>query len=153
MLYLIRHADALDADDDTIRPLSEKGRKQVRALARFLSAKGVFAPNDVWHSTLVRARETAELLAEEMKLKAPLHEMPDLRPEDDPAAAARRIRQVRQPLAIVGHEPHLSALAALLVTGVAERPTFVFKKSAVLALEPAGPYWLVHWHLSPDLIA
>jgi phosphohistidine phosphatase len=113
----------------------------------------MFQPEEVWHSALVRARETAQLLAQQLRLPAPLHEMPDLRPEDDPQAAARRIRQAHRPLAIVGHEPHLSALASLLVVGAAEPPAFVFKKSAVLALEPDGRHWLVRWHLSPELLA
>lgn len=153
MLYLIRHAHALDAEEDAIRPLSDRGRKQVRSLARFLGTTGIFQPEDVWHSALVRARETAQLLAQQLKLAAPLHEMPDLRPEDDPVATARRIKLVRRPLAIVGHEPHLSALSSLLVVGAAEPPAFVFKKAAVLALEPAGTHWMVRWHLSPELLA
>lgn len=153
MLYLVRHADALDAEDDFSRPLSERGRKQVRALARFLQTGAGFQPEDIWHSGLVRARETAQLLAQQLELAAPLHEMPDLRPEDHPTATVRRLKLVRRPLAIVGHEPHLSALASLLVAGAAEPPVFVFKKSAVLALDPGGTHWVVRWHLSPELLA
>jgi phosphohistidine phosphatase len=153
MLYLVRHAHALDAEEDSLRPLSDRGRKQVKALSRFLQANGMFQPEDIWHSALVRARETAQLLAQQLKLSAPLHEMPDLRPEDDPHATARRIKQAQRPLAIVGHEPHLSALASLLVVGAMEPPAFVFKKSAVLALEPGGEHWMVRWHLSPELLA
>ena len=36
MLYLVRHAHALDADVDETRPLSDKGRRQIMALARFV---------------------------------------------------------------------------------------------------------------------
>lgn len=152
MLYLVRHAHALDAEDDAVRPLSDRGRKQVRALARFLDESDAFQPEDIWHSGLVRARETAQLLAGQLKLAAPLHEMPDLRPEDDPTATVRRLKLVRRPLAIVGHEPHLSALASLLVAGATEPPAFVFKKCCALALEPAGTHWMVRWHISPDLL-
>jgi len=35
-LYFLRHADALDGDDDAVRPLSPHGKNQARGLARFL---------------------------------------------------------------------------------------------------------------------
>jgi phosphohistidine phosphatase len=152
MLYLVRHAHALDGDEDFSRPLSERGRAQVVALARFLRGRGAFQPREVWHSPLRRAQETAQLLVEQLDLRAARTEMPDLRPEDEPAAVARRLKLVRHPLAIVGHEPHLSALASLLVLGTTQRPAFVMKKCGVLALEPAGPLWLVHWQLTPELL-
>lgn len=41
-LYLIRHAHALDGDDDAARPLSPKGRKQVRKLAGLLQDADAF---------------------------------------------------------------------------------------------------------------
>ena len=153
MLYLVRHAHALDAEADEARPLSDRGRRQIVALARFLRGKGVFTPEEFWHSPLVRARDTALLLDRELQFGAPLHEMPDLRPEDDPRATMRRLKKARRPLAIVGHEPHLSALASLLVAGETEPPAFVFKKCAVVALEPNGDKWMVRWHLTPELLA
>ncbi|HUR57242.1 MAG TPA: histidine phosphatase family protein [Opitutaceae bacterium] len=153
MLYLVRHAHAIDGEVDPARPLSERGQKQVAALARFLGPSGAFRPEEMWHSPLVRSRETAHSLALLLKMPLPLREMPDLRPEDDPAATMRRLRLVRRPLAIVGHEPHLSALASLLVTGETEPPAFVFKKCTALMLEPNGDAWLVRWQISPELLA
>lgn len=152
MLYLVRHAHAVEAEKNPHRPLSDRGRKQVKTLARFLRASGTFTPMEIWHSPLLRSVETARLLAEELQLKITLCEMPDLRPEDDPGDTVRRLRHVQRPTAIVGHEPHLSALASHLVTGVSDRPAFVMKKSAVLALEPGDGHWLVRWHLSPELL-
>lgn len=153
MLYLVRHAHALDAEVDPARPLSERGRQQVATLARFLQPSGAFRPEEMWHSPLLRSRETAESLALHLKLGAPLRVMPDLQPEDDPAAIVRRLKVVRRPLGIVGHEPHLSALASLLVAGEMEPPAFVFRKCAVLALEPNGEFWMVRWLISPELFA
>ena len=43
-LYLIRHAHALAEEIDPDRPLSPKGRAQIKKLARFLQAKSAFAP-------------------------------------------------------------------------------------------------------------
>ena len=35
-IYLVRHAHAIDGEDDDARPLSAKGRKQIRRVAAFL---------------------------------------------------------------------------------------------------------------------
>lgn len=153
MLYLVRHAHALDAEIDPARPLSERGRRQVASLAGFLEVSGAFRPEEIWHSPLVRARETAQLFALELKLQAPLREMPDLQPEDDPAATVRRLKVVRRPVAIFGHEPHLSGLASLLAAGVLQPRAFVFKKCAVLMLESGEGNWKVRWQISPELLA
>ena len=152
-LYLIRHAHALDGADDAARPLSGKGRTQVKRLASFLRASGAFAPEEIWHSPLVRARQTAELLAERLKLDAPRREVTGLAPMDDPRVIAQRLAREKRALALVGHDPHMSALASLLVAGAMERPVFELKKCSMLALEHTAGCWLVRWHVSPELLA
>jgi phosphohistidine phosphatase len=152
-LYLIRHAHAVDADEDPERPLSKRGVEQVESLASFLRRSRLFLPAEFWHSSLARSRQTTELLSQRLRLEVPHTLMPDLEPEDDPRAAARRIKAVAHSLAIVGHEPHLSMLATLLVVGKMEFPVFVMKKCSALALEGEGAHWSVRWHVSPDLIA
>jgi phosphohistidine phosphatase len=151
-LYLVRHAHALDAEENPERPLSKRGWKQVRALAKFLRETGAFDAAEIWHSPLARSRETAEGLAERLKLAAPLQEVTGLTGEDDPRAIAERIEALEQPAAIVGHEPHLSALASLLVAGEAEPPAFVLKKCAALRLDRVEDRWAVRWLISPELL-
>ena len=152
-VYLIRHAHAVGADVDAMRPLSPRGREQVHALADFLAPSGVFQPAEFWHSPLERSRQTAELLARRLQLDLPRLLMADLEPESDPQAAARRLRETMHDVAVVGHEPHLSALATLLIGGKAGLPVFVMKKCAVLALEGIDVHWSVRWHISPELLA
>lgn len=153
LLYLIRHADAIDLADDDARPLSKKGRHQIEELGKFLRASGAFHVEEMWHSPLVRARETAELLAAETKLKPAFREHRELVPEASPAAIVRRLGAGPATLALVGHQPHLSSLASLLVTGTSDWTVFSMMKAAVLALEPAGGgRWSVRWHVSPEII-
>ena len=152
MLYLIRHAEARNSAPDDLRPLTPLGHAQVGRLAGFLRGAGAFRPAEVWHSPLVRARETAAGLHRELGLKVPLREVPGLRPEDDPEVLQADLGGLRTSLALVSHEPFLSSLASLLVTGSAEPPRFLMKKTGVLALEPAGRFWVVCWHLDPDLL-
>ena len=152
-LWLVRHAHAREADDDAARPLSQRGCRQVRTLAKFLATSRPVQPAEIWHSPLLRARQTAQLLTKFLRLAAPLIETAGLAPFDDPRIVARRINPLRRDVAIVGHEPHLSALASLLVAGSAAPPAFALKKCAVLALERAPASWVVRWQVSPELLA
>lgn len=151
-LYLIRHAHALDGDNDAARPLSPKGRKQVRALGRLLREAEAFEAVEIWHSSLRRAGETAAALAARLKTKARLVEMGGLRPGDAGDSILRKLNELRRPVAVVGHEPHLSALASLLVVGKAAPSRFVLKKCAALRLDKVDGVWAVRWHISPELI-
>lgn len=152
-LYLVRHAHAVDAAENADRPLSTRGRKQVRTLAAFLKRSGAFDCAEVWHSPLARSRETAERLVKALKLRAKLVEVGGLEGDDDPTLIAARLRTRRQPLAIVGHEPHLGGLASLLVAGAIEPPRFIVKKCAVIALDRADGAWAVRWQVSPKIVA
>ncbi|MBC7367600.1 MAG: phosphohistidine phosphatase SixA [Undibacterium sp.] len=157
-LYLIRHAHALAVEEDAGRPLSAKGHAQVKQLAKFLRAKAAFAPGEIWHSPLARSRQTARLLAAALAPTAKIAEMAGLEPVNPPRTVAARLKPVRHDLAIVGHEPHLSLLAALLVTGAATPDIFKLRKAAVLCLDrdsAAAPTsrWRVRWLLGPELLA
>lgn len=154
LLYLIRHAEAADIVPDEARPLTAHGRHQVASLAQFLQRSEDFRPAVVWHSPLVRARETAQLLLRELSLSTPLREVPNITPDDDPRELMPTLSAHLPPLAVVGHEPYLSALASLLVAGTTYPVVFAMKKGAVLALE-RGPNnrWIVRWHVEPDLFA
>jgi len=160
-LYLMRHSHALADKDDAHRALSAEGRDTTRQVGEFLRAGGTLAGlHAVWHSPLLRARETAELLVKALGVDALRVETPGLLPEDDPAAMADRLERLDQTVMLVGHEPQLSALATLLVRGKVKPVGFDFKKSAVLALEKAGgrhkksgrSRWQVAWFLAAELL-
>lgn len=151
-IFLVRHAHALDGKDDEVRPLSAKGRKQIRQVAAFFRDNGRLDAREFWHSPLVRARDTAQGLVRELGQRAKRVEVAGLRPEDKPAVFAKRLNAVRRSVAVVGHEPHLSALASLLVAGRARPVLFEFKKCAVVCLEKTGRHWVVRWQVAPGLL-
>ncbi|MGA2016004.1 MAG: histidine phosphatase family protein [Opitutaceae bacterium] len=146
MIYLIRHADAVSAEDDPERPLSAKGREQVGAVCAILRDGARFSPAQFWHSPLARSRETAELLAQGLGLSSPLVLTPGLEPEDNPGVIAAVLDREGRDIAVVGHEPHLGALAALMTSGTdgAAMP-FPFAKAGVLALSRRGRGWRAQW--------
>ena len=161
-VFLVRHAHAVSEEQNAARPLSERGQSEVRRLAAFFRTNGAFAPGQIWHSPLLRARETAERLSADLELEAALVETADLRPEDEPEEIARRLSALSLPssLAIVGHEPHLSALASLLVRGRIKPALVDMKKGAVLALrrtedvhkKTGEPRWEICWMVVPGLL-
>jgi phosphohistidine phosphatase len=61
--YFLRHADALEGADDFARPLSPRGTGEAREIGRFLKRAAVNF-DSVYSSPLVRARETAERVAQ-----------------------------------------------------------------------------------------
>ncbi len=139
-ILLIRHADAGDADarlwpDDSLRPLSDRGRKRHRRVAKRLKRQQL-APTLLFASPWLRAWQTALLTAECADGPAPvacpaLAEAPSLR-----ALAAAIGRPAEEAIvALVGHEPWMGQLASLLLTGDARRLTIRFTKSGVLGLE------------------
>lgn len=151
-LYLIRHAHAIDGDDDAARPLSPKGRKQINRLSKVLLNAKAFDAVEIWHSPLRRAKQTGLVLATRLKSKAKLCEVAGLTPDDAPDSLLGKIDRLTRPVAIIGHEPHLSALASLLVAGRAAPPCFKLKKCAIVRLDCSGDGWAVRWHISPELL-
>lgn len=115
-LFLVRHAHALPvgsggAHTDAERPLSDQGRARFSSAVRTLEALGVrFAR--VEHSPLLRAVQTAELLAP--LAEGPMVENRGLTEEPDKRFLADL---GTDRTALVGHEPYLSQLLALLAFG------------------------------------
>ena len=118
-------------------------------MAAWLRRGKLFEAREVWTSPLVRARVTAEFLVAGLSGKRKLTIVTGLEPAANPAAMAKRLHAVRRPVAVVGHEPHLSALATLLLVGPRAAPAVVLKKGAVLALERTGRHWAVRWLAGP----
>lgn len=161
-LYLVRHAHAVSEEENRQRPLSERGREQVRTLAGFFRANHRFTPAFVWHSPLLRARETAELFLSSLGSDAALVETPGLCPDDSPAETAARIAAISSAvnIAIVGHQPHLGDLVSVLLGQKPGTAPVDIRKASVLALERTPEKvkkgerctWVIEWHVSAELL-
>jgi phosphohistidine phosphatase len=145
-LYLVRHGLAEQRGDawpdDARRPLTEEGIARMRKAARGLARLDV-AIDIVLTSPLVRAKQTAEILAGAIDPKPPLVAVESLSPDGSYAAVVadleKHARKTR--VALVGHEPSIGELAARLI---GSRHAIEFKKGAVCridvdALPPSGP--------------
>ena len=148
--YLIRHGKAQAGADDAARPLTGEGREEIAQVARQLAALGVQV-GDIRHSGLLRARESAEILASHLGSRRGVRPVDGLAHEDDPGAARAAVDGASEPLMLVGHLPHLGRLASALVLGSATREIVRFQPGTSVRLAKTGEAWVVEWVLTPEL--
>lgn len=161
-LLVIRHAVAEDRDafavtgqPDAQRPLTDDGRKKMKAAARGL--KGIVPKlNVLATSPLLRAAQTAEIVSREyggVESRTVEELSPERRPDE--LLGWLRSHQLGDTVAVVGHEPHLGFLVGWLLTG--RNDSFVdFKKGGAVLLEfddpPSGGNAVLSWALPPRLL-
>lgn len=138
-LLVIRHAKAEEhghPGGDAARALVPKGEAQAERIGRFLR-RTKRLPDITLTSPLVRARQTAERLCASAELAPPVVQ-PWLASGMDPGTAVRELGAFAafERVAIVGHEPDLSALIESLL-GAAGGSVEV-KKASVTVLELLG---------------
>lgn len=155
-LHLLRHAHAGDPmkwrGPDSTRPLSEKGESQAIRLGLFLADIG-FAPDLIMSSPLVRALETARLVATPLGLPIIVSDaLASSLTLDSLDRLLADAGSPRRPL-LVGHDPDFSMLAAELA-GAQELPV---RKGTLLRIDSARPLrpgsGLLRWLLPPELLA
>lgn len=123
-LYLLRHGIAVDPSvpdfaKDADRPLTPKGKRRLRQIT---GAMGVLkiSFDVILSSPYVRAAETAEIVAKDLKRRKQLQLTDDLTPGGNPKSLIQQINDLRprpKNVLLVGHEPYLSKLIALLTAG------------------------------------
>lgn len=147
--FLVRHGEAQHESLDPRRPLSERGRRDVEAVARAAAAKNIEIAA-IFHSDKLRARETAEIFGRVVAPKNGVRQITGLAPEDDPEIARAELESAEGPLMLVGHLPHLARLASLLLVGDSEPPTVDFATATIVCLAWRAGSWKFAWSLSPD---
>ena len=160
-LYVIRHAIAVDEgtsdyESDSQRPLTDKGRRKMRQIARALRSLGVEF-DLILSSPYVRARETAEILADVFKMKKKILFSDNLIPLGNPELLITEVNEKHSvdSLAVVGHEPHLSTFVGLLVAETA-KIDITLKKGGVCCLSADDLHHehraTLEWLLTPGIL-
>lgn len=155
-LWLVRHAVAAERDEfegpDGERPLTAKGRRRFRRFSQWLASE-TRLPEIIVSSPLVRAAQTAQILAKSCGIKKTAVQFTDLlAPGVDIGELLKFARDLpADRVALVGHEPDMSEILAVLVGGGA----FHFDKGFVASVEfsslpPAGDGRLA-WFVGPKL--
>ena len=176
-LYLVQHGESVPEREDPARPLTERGRQEVERVARTVAKLRVALDLvAISHSGKLRAQQTAEILAEHLQPARGVLQVSSLAPKDDPAIARQALEASGGPQMLVGHLPHLSRLASLLLVGDAAREVIAFRMGGIVCLgrdvgsaaaggigggsagDTAGTAavrrggaWRLHWVLTPEL--
>jgi phosphohistidine phosphatase len=139
-LYILRHGIAETSPEspaagDGERRLTEEGIDKMRRAARGMKALEL-AFDIILTSPLRRARETAEIVAHEYEVPKKLQVTPGLAPDGNPKELIddlrKHLRGGKKAL-LVGHEPYLSRLISLLISGDT-RTSIDLKKGALCKL-------------------
>jgi phosphohistidine phosphatase len=157
-IYLVRHAIAAERGpewpDDSKRPLTARGIARFTQAVAGLAHLGVTV-DVIFTSPLVRARQTAQLLAAGLGENLPIKVLESLAPGHQPAAVIRELAKAATAsrVALVGHEPGLGDLAAHLIGGSRALP---FKKGGACRIDVGSPASRhpgeLQWFLTPKIL-
>lgn len=157
MIYIVRHGIAHEMHEkgitrDSERPLSPEGHRKTAAVAEGLRSLDV-APQRIVSSPLIRARETADIMAKILTHGLKVDLLDDLQPGGDPNAVIAWLNACHETVVmLVGHMPDVNDLTSILMVG---QPILdiVFKKAAVACLESDGRVTpgkcRLHWLIQP----
>lgn len=143
-IHLLRHgiAAALSQENyfrDEQRALTSEGIVKMREAAQGLKRLQI-SFDLIASSPLIRARQTAEIVAEALKFRQPLDEWHELVPEGAVDDVLRRLHDFREckSVLLVGHQPSIGCIASYLVFGDA-RVSLPFKKGALFCVQANDP--------------
>ena len=159
-LYLMRHGIAVESDDpavshDNQRALTPKGAKRLRRAARGLRHLDI-SFDGILTSPVLRARQTAEIVAIALGLESRLEEVSGLAPESavEHLLFGLERYQDRKHLLMVGHQPLLGKTINSLLCGSGGHGLEIdLRKGSLCRIEidglpPSSP-GILHWHLAP----
>jgi phosphohistidine phosphatase len=158
-LYILRHGIAVEPGTpgipDDERPLTAKGEKRMRQIARAIR-KLELKLDRIITSPLPRARATAEIVADALDCRERLEIANVLRTGTAASSIQRWLGdRTEDRLMIVGHNPTLSDLVALLVHGKTQPQVCDLKKGGIAALARAAgrtDRYEIDWITTPRVV-
>ncbi len=151
-LYLMRHGEATLPNINPERPLSEIGLVEAKKIRDFLERSQVQI-DQIYHSGILRAEQTAKILAECIEPMPKLDLLLGLMPEDDIKPIALYCNHWQKHTLIVGHMPFLGKLFSMLLLEKEETERIFFHTAAIACLEKiASFHWSLSWFTYPDLL-
>ncbi len=118
-VFLMRHGEAQPAEEvarDEDRTLTEKGETRLHKACRGLRRLEVL-PERIFTSPSTRAVQTAKIIAEELGFTGEIEAVEELAPAALPEDMAEVLKTLaHEQVLLIGHQPYLGQLAALLIT-------------------------------------
>jgi phosphohistidine phosphatase len=150
-LYLVQHGKAESEEVHPDRPLTAEGLDDVRKMASVIGSLKTVTVSAIYYSGKIRAEQTAKIFANH--LGEPGMEASDgLSPMDDIHIWADRLLSQTQNIMLVGHLPHLSKLASLLLCGDQDAGIIAFQNAGIACLtRDEYRSWSINWILVPSV--
>ena len=151
-LYLVRHAESKNKEEDPKRGLTDLGFVNVRKTARFVKKLDI-SVETIFHSDKLRAKQTANELAVGIKSVAGLKQRDGIAPMDDISSMKDEIQESDKNLMIVGHLPYMPKLASALLCGNENQNAVIFQNSCIVKLirDERDKEWSLKWMITPDI--
>lgn len=152
-LFLVQHAEPKHKVEDPTRPLSERGWKDIKRMAKYAEEHLHIDVRQISHSGKLRAEQTAKALAERLDPPEGVTTDKNLEPLADPKALKRRLVETTEDVMLVGHLPNLSKLASSLLFGD-ENEVIAFKMGGIVCLHRDQQHrWTIQWIITPETIS
>lgn len=157
-LYLFRHGIAVDGEPgkpDSSRELTAEGRKKTAEVLKLARKAGVH-PSLILTSPYARARQTAQIAADELGYENDILPVDSLVPHSSPENVWKDIRDHAEQTSILlaGHEPLLSRMVAYLLNAPSLRVEM--KKAAIVRIDlesmRAAPHGILRWMIVPKMV-
>jgi len=156
-IYLFRHGIAEDGEPgkpDSSRELTPEGHKKTAEVLKLARKAGV-RPTLILTSPYARARQTAQIAADELGYASDILPVDSLVPHSSPENVWKDIRDHADQTSILlaGHEPLLSRMAAYLLNAPSLRVEM--KKAAIVRIDlesmRAAPHGVLRWMIVPKM--
>lgn len=145
----MRHAEAEAKSVDVDRPLTARGRKDAKALAKRIRVLEL-APAELWQSKKARSMQTARAMLPALNSKPKVIESKLVLPQASVKRTADALTACKRDVMLIGHEPHLGKLVTYLLTGKTQAVRVALTKPSIVCFEraPDEKHWTLSWMLS-----
>jgi phosphohistidine phosphatase len=146
-LYLVRHGSYSSTNINISSPLSPEGRADITRLANYFAKMELSVPT-IFHSSKLRAQQTAKILAEILN-RGHCEFLAGLEPNDPIQPMLKMINLHTDDLLIVGHLPFMAKLTSQLLNVDEDIVLIDYQPGSAACLTNEQGQWNIRWVLDP----
>ncbi|MBN2102837.1 phosphohistidine phosphatase SixA [bacterium] len=148
-IILVRHGKAESGISNPERPLTPDGKNCIESLGqRLADISGRI--DQIWHSGILRACQTAEILEKYISPLNGLVKIKNLSPHGNPEIMQKTLNDERRNLILVSHLPFLDYLGNLMLTGNMEAEIIHFSAGSAAKFIKTKNNWGQAWMIDAN---